>query len=111
MKKKQNMTFGFAEILFCAISAVVLIAVQTVLCSITSINPVLSGIFICAVFIASVCAFAVIRKNSAASRSSAPLRHLPGGQRHRYLVQQSRSGAFRQAARAVFRYIRDPAGF
>lgn len=73
MKKKQNMTFGFAEILFCAISAVVLIAVQTVLCSITSINPVLSGIFICAVYTASVCAFAVIRKNSAASRSSAPL--------------------------------------
>ena len=28
MKKKQNMTFGFAEILFCAISAVVLLAMN-----------------------------------------------------------------------------------
>lgn len=73
MKNKQNMTFGFPELLFCTVSAVLLIGVQTLICAYTDIMPAVSGIFICAVFVAAVCAFAVIRKNSAARKNAAPL--------------------------------------
>lgn len=73
MKKKQNTVFGFTELFYCALAAVILIIAQAVICTVTNTHPVLLSIFISAVYAAAVCAFAVIHRNRAASKNSTPM--------------------------------------
>ncbi len=73
MSVKKNQSADFAEIMFCAAAAVVLIILQTLLCIYSDLNPIVTGTFICALYIASVAAFSVIRKNVKAQGNSAPL--------------------------------------
>ncbi len=59
--------------LFCAVAAVLLIVLQTFLCLYTELNPIITGSFICALFIASVAAFYMIRKSVRAAKNANPL--------------------------------------
>lgn len=73
MKKNQNMTFGFTELLFCAVLAVIFIISQAVICTTADVSPIPLCIFSSSVYTAAVCAFAVIRKNSLHSKNSTPM--------------------------------------
>lgn len=78
MKNKQKMTFSLSGLLFCTVSAVILMAAQAAVAYLTDINTALFAVFICIVYVASVFAFAFIRRNTAAKKGAAPLSKASG---------------------------------
>lgn len=64
---------GLSEALFCTAAAVLLIILHTIVCFLTDVNPLISGSFICALYIAFVAAFFVIRRNILSSKKISPM--------------------------------------
>ncbi|MDD6095357.1 MAG: hypothetical protein PUC29_06410, partial [Clostridia bacterium] len=73
MANKKSPMGGFSEALFCTAAAVLLIILHTVVCFLTDVNPLISGSFICALYIAFVAAFFVIRRNILSSKKISPM--------------------------------------
>lgn len=72
MSNKKK-TGGTVTVLFSTGLAAVLIIVLAVLCVYTDVNPLICGSFICALYVASVAAFFVIRKNVLWAKNISPM--------------------------------------
>ncbi len=70
--KKQN-TQSFSDVLFSAVLAVLFIILQTAICIAGDISPAVTACFLSALYIAAICAFILIRKNSASKKRNEPL--------------------------------------
>lgn len=76
--KRQNVPQSFTDVLFCAVLAVFFIILQTLLCTFDKVYPIPAAVFFSAIYVAVVCAFTLIRKNSFSKKNSAALTETPG---------------------------------
>ncbi len=71
--KNKGILFGIVPTVFAAVLAVVIIAVNSLLCIYTDIHPAFIGVMSNVAFIALVAGFAVIYKNTFLQKRKAPV--------------------------------------
>lgn len=73
MGNKRKPSTHFTEALYFTATAVALIILHSLICTHTQVKPVLSGTFMCVLYLAFAAAYFVIRRNLSATKGISPL--------------------------------------
>ncbi len=73
MKKKPGiLQYGTADLVFVSVSALVFLAIQSLICGLLHINPYICAIFLCSLYAAAVLTYSLYRRGSSYKRGVKP---------------------------------------